>query len=188
MEYNEYKELIEDLARDRKHLRVPNGHPYHAAILMETMLNHAQAEVRIFTGTFSKEFYGQEGIVNAAWKFLSKPYTSLKILVQKPNQLDSHPIIAKVRQAEESGIPHGNIEVIEADGAYSKKDAKHFAVMDNDGFRFETDHSNCKAVANFNEPELADELILAFDRAFEIAKQKNPTLSIEQKKELKCFN
>jgi hypothetical protein len=161
-----YRRLIRDLARMRLNARVSNGFPEHAAILFEAMFRHAKDEVRIFTGSLSTNVYGQKPLVRAAERFLQRPGTSLKVLFEEPADCDAlqeHPLLVALN--DEAA---GALELRQAVGSYAVKGAKHFAVMDDCGFRFEHDHDATQAIANFNEPDVARKLLGAFDSAFEM--------------------
>lgn len=165
----EYREIIERFARDRTNQRVPNGLPQHASVLLETMFKHATAEMRIYTGELNEAVFGQPAMISAVASFLSKPYASMKILLQKEKDdswVDSHPLIQAISKIQ---APHGRTEIRCAQGVYATEAANHFAVMDNDAYRYELDHGACKAVANFNEPRVAEQLLSVFDKAFDLA-------------------
>lgn len=165
---NEYRAIIERFAHERINQRVSNGMAVHAAVLLETMFKHAAAEMRIYTGELHQDVFGQSGIVDAAKGFLSKPYARLRILIQKKHDLawvHGHPLLKAIN---DMAAPHGDLEVRFASGVYASDQANHFAVMDNDGYRFELQHENCQAVANFNEPRVAKNLLSVFDQAFEL--------------------
>ena len=172
----EYREIIEELAQQRTNQRIPNGMPQHAAVLIETMFRNSIAEMRIFSMECSPNIFGRPEVIEAACDFLSKPYSKLRIIVQKkqePQWALEHPLLKTFKELEEL---HGEVKVVNATGAYADADASHFAVMDNDGFRYEFDHDNCKAVANFNEPVIAKRLLSSFDSAFGIAIQNSNPL------------
>lgn len=168
---NEYQEIITRFATKRTNVRIPNGLPQHASILVETMFLNATAEMRIFTKELTKDVFGGPAILAAIKQFLSKPYASLKILLQLPQDVEwtkEHPLFHVFNEFKDKNILHGAVLIKSASGSYSKDEANHFAIMDNDGFRYETDHYNCKAIANFNEPNIAKKLIGVFDSAFEM--------------------
>lgn len=176
----EYRSIIERFARERIDQRVPNGLPEHAAILLETMFANASAEIRIFTGELGS-VYGGERLIDTAKQFLSKPYSSLRILVQKgqtPQWAGQHPLL---RGLSELPVPHGKVIVQQAAGGYADGKAHHFAVMDNDGYRFELEHDTCKAIANFNEPKVAKDLMKAFDAACQLSHSKGAPILFELK-------
>lgn len=178
MKNHEYREIIEKFARERINKRVSNGAPAHASVLLETMFKHAVAEMRIFTKELNGSVFGEQHMIDAATRFLGKPYSSMKILLQEGKDeawAKDHPLFKAIAKM---GEPHGKVEVVNASGSYAENDANHFAVMDNDGYRFEFDHEKCKAVANFNEPKVAKDLISAFDKAFELSKKSKENAKI----------
>jgi hypothetical protein len=160
----EYRQLIERLARGGVNQRITNGWPEHASILLESMFKHARSNVRIYSGSLRQDTYDQDELVGEAKRFLAKG-GRLSILLQKVTaDLADHKFV----QAARSAAP-GTLQIKAASGVYATDKAKHFAVMDDCGYRFEIDHAATKAVANFNEPAVACELISAFDRAFALA-------------------
>lgn len=172
-QFNEYRRVIAYLASNRINVRIPNGLPQHASILIETMFSNAAGEMRIFTQELNEDVFGKPKVLQAARKFLSKPYANLSILLQRPNNIDhfkEHPLFRVFSELKDSNSLHGAVLVKNAAGSYSEDGANHFAVMDNDGFRFETDHKKCKAIANFNDSKTAKKLIAAFDSAIELSK------------------
>lgn len=174
---NEYRQIIEQFARERTNARVSNGLPLHASILIETMFKSAKAEMRIFTRELDNNVFGNADILAAAEKFISRPYAKLEILLQKSQNekwASSHPLLTKLAELSQSG-PHGNVVVRNAVGSYSNEGTNHFAVMDNDGFRYELDHDGCRAIANFNESRTASKLAEFFDLAFDISTQNQAT-------------
>ena len=159
----EYRRLIHRLASGAIDQRIPNGKPIHAAILLEAMFEHASSDVRIFTGAMSPRTYDAPFLVEAARRYLSRPGRSLKVLIQKKvDGLHDRPIMKAI-----AGAP--GLAVRFARGTYATDAAKHIAVMDTVGYRFEAEHSTTSAIANFNEPKVASELATAFDRAFSMA-------------------
>ncbi len=169
-EIADYRQLIEELARKSMNQRVSNGQPQHAAILLETMLKRARESVRIFTGELSPEAYDAPGLVEAALQFVGKHGSRLRILLQERHTREwtmGRPLVKSV-DVNKANLC-GTLEVRCATGAYAGPAAHHFAVMDEQGYRFEHDHSKMRATANFNEPKVARSLITAFDLAFGIA-------------------
>jgi hypothetical protein len=159
----EYRALVHRLASARTDQRIPNGKAIHAAIVLEAMFARASAEMRVFSGALSPATYDVAFLREAARRFLKRPGTSLKVLIQERlREVFDRPFLREL-----IGFP--GLSVRFALGAYARPDAKHIAVMDSVGYRFELDHSNTSAVANFNEPRVAMELASVFDRAFSIA-------------------
>jgi hypothetical protein len=172
VKHKEYSDIIEKLATERANQRVSNGLPVHAAILLEAMFKNASAEMRIFSRELNEVVFAKTSMIDAVVNFISKPYASLKVLLEREpadGWIDKHPLIVALNKLEK---PHGSIEIIHATGNYASGEANHFAVMDNDGYRFEFDHDNTKAVANFNEPKVAKHLLTVFEQAYTLAKNK----------------
>lgn len=181
----EYREIIERFARNKVDARIPNSLPLHAAVLIETMFRTATSEMRIFSRQLDEVVYGREEVLGAVARFVSIPYTTLKILLQKPQDgswLEHNALIGMLDTLCKDRTC-GKVVIRNAVGSYAQDDANHFAVMDDDGFRYETSHDNTQAVANFNEPKTAKELASAFDIAFGISKahQEAPLYALGHK-------
>ena len=169
---DEYRQTIERFAAERINQNISNGLPQHAKILLETMFKNASAEMRIYTGDLNADIYGDVTVVDAIKTFLLKPYAKLVILLQNQQPTDwaeKHPLIKALSLIRGS---HGSVEIRFASGNYSTDEANHFAVMDNDAFRYEHNHENCEAVANFNNSKTAKQLVSVFDQVRNISISK----------------
>jgi hypothetical protein len=170
---DEYRRMIKLFADRKIAIRIPNGRPEHASILMEAMFENATTEVRIFTRDLNEKIYGSAEMLKTVRSFIDRPNSCLKILFQNNQSLslvEQHPLLKEINNITSRGL-HGTIEIKNAVGSYATNEANHFAVMDSDAFRYETNHDGCKAVANFYEPKMAKKLIQAFDSAFSMAKE-----------------
>lgn len=174
--HSEYREIIESYARDKVNARVLNGLTDHAQMLIETMFNHASSEMRIYSKNLSKEVFEKPETIAAIQDFLgSKPYARLRILLEDSvtkEWVSNHKLLKMIQGMKDTHKAHGHVEIVSAVGNYASGEVEHFTVMDNDGYRYEFDHDNCKAVANFNEPTVAKKLLSVFDEAFSLAKKE----------------
>jgi hypothetical protein len=164
---NAYRQFIERFAESQLNQRIPNGKPAHAAVLFETMFKKAKDDVRIFTGDLSREAYGTPELLQSA-KDAVRRGVRVQILLQHKKDLAwvvAQPLIESTMY---NGKLPANIDVRCATAPYSDS-TKHFAVMDHIGYRWEWNHKECKAFANFNEPGVASDLARTFDRAFSAA-------------------
>ena len=164
-----YGDLIERLAAQKLNQRISNGVPAHAAILLETMFRHAEEEIRIYTGKLDGDTYAAPALIREAKRFLRRPGTCLRVLLQERRTVEWAKEQPFIKQLLDTPPGLGTFEVRCARGIYATDKAKHFSVMDGTGYRFEVDHAKTRAVANFNEPEVARDFSSAFDRAYEIA-------------------
>lgn len=160
--HDPYRDLIHHLARHKINSRIANGKAEHAAALFEGMFRTAENEVCIFTRNLEPRVFDQPRVAKAAWWYMQNPAAKLNILVQDQSGLATREIVKLARLPRRKGI----VQIRLAAGSYRQNDAKHFAVMDGRAFRFEFDHENCSAIANFNEPGVASELQTAFLAAF----------------------
>jgi hypothetical protein len=163
-----YEEQVRELAEGSVSRRMPNRKVAHAAILIEALFNNAKSEMRLLCGNLSPAFYMSEKVLSAIDSFLTRPNTSLKILLESsPEQ--NHKVVAHLMNSYADGRVEIKVLSPQVDG-----NIKHFAVMDLVGFRYEFSHDEhdsavVEAVANFNEPETAKNLALSFDALFKVA-------------------
>jgi hypothetical protein len=163
---DEYRKIIQLLSTGMINQQIPNGKPLHAAILLEAMFKKARREMRIFSRDLAPSTYDAPELIEAAEDFLKRGLR-LKVLIQdrqSASEVERRKIVRRLKEI-------GGMDLRFAEGAYSRQDAKHMAVMDETGYRFETDHNKTIAIANFNEPAAASELASAFDRAFAMGTQ-----------------
>jgi hypothetical protein len=169
---SEYRKIASKYAENSTNQRIPNGKKDHAAILIELLFDHAKRDVRIFSGDLCTEVFGCHEVQNATERFLNNPGASLKILIQKEHDeswLENHSYGKFLK--EKASDFSGSVSVRQAVGNYSDN-INHFATKDDSSFRYETDHNESRAIANFNEPETTTGLNKVFDQAFSFAKPK----------------
>ena len=80
---SDYRRLIESLAKGQVNQRIPNSLPLHASILLETMFRFAREDIRIFSGALAAPVYDQSELIDSVGRFLSRPGTRLRILLQQ---------------------------------------------------------------------------------------------------------
>lgn len=175
--YNYYK-LIEDCAENKKDLIISNGLAEHAVYLMTAMFRYAKNHIRLFSGELPDEvrresqtikIYSNEELLMAAENFLRMEGSRLDILVQEGENFESRIFIQTLKKKHEEGVIKGsvNLKISEALCGISS----HFMVIDNSGYRLETDHNHTKAVANFGDSNTARKLGEIFNTFFHNANE-----------------
>lgn len=166
-EYNEYIALIDKCAETSENFIIPNSEPKHAAYLIKTLFKKAQSTVRIFTGELFENVYGDKDLREEAREFLRKDKNnSIKIAYQKSLNIDNSSFIQTILNDEQK---KGFIEIWSANIVKFQGINNHFVVMDDIAFRFETDHVNTKAMANFGDPANAKQLVNIFESIVKIS-------------------
>ena len=170
MDTSEYFELIDKCAETRRNLIIHNGERQHAAYLLKTFFKNAKSNIRIFTGQLFEGVFGDQSLQEEACKFLREDDShSIQIAYQERADILKSTFIQTILNDQQR---KGSIAIWNASEKYS--DCKnHFAVMDEEAFRFETDHDFTRAVANFGDPAYARKLIDIFDN---IAKNSSAIL------------
>lgn len=145
----EYFKTIDDCAKNRKNLTISNGCAEHAAYLIKTFFKHAQEKVCIFTGEMYDGVFEDNDLCEEALVFLRKSGCNLSIILEK--EIDSTLLSQKalIRAISADDSLEGSFRL-----SYATKDVSdinHFAVMDGEAFRYELDHLDRKAIANFGD-------------------------------------
>lgn len=140
----EYRKAVTALADTKENRRFLNDSCEHAKDLANLMVGRAQSddESLIYSGELGK------GCFNDA---LTTSKGKIRIL------LDDRKGIAVVKS-----LPKGVQDRIEVRIVEQQPRGNHFFVS-GQSFRYETDHVDSTAVANFNEPDTVEKLTLLFD-------------------------
>lgn len=157
---DEYLQLIEKAIKNRDGTPLPNGTLDHARMLMEAMFRTASKSLRILTGTLNARVYGTPEAIERAKQFLANPAHTLSIIFEEPftaEQADRHPLLAAVRH-----FP--NVKLYSLKPELRDRISSHFAVTDEDSYRYEADKTKPSAVAAFGDKEgMAGTLTKTFD-------------------------
>jgi hypothetical protein len=154
----DYAALIEDRIAKRDGTPLLNGTLDHAMMIIQAMFSHAVQSVKILTGTLNARVYGNEAVISAARQFLANPDHRLEIVFEeKIEELDlaHHPLLAALEGRE-------NLQIWRVMPEYQGKFVSHFALMDDDSYRFEADKSQTSAVAAFGDKKRFKQLDSAF--------------------------
>jgi hypothetical protein len=160
MEIDEYFKLIDKYAKSCEDFTIANSAPKHAAYLLKTLFEKAQSTIRIFTGELFDAVYGDKDLLKQAREFLRKDKNnSIRIAYQKSLDIENSSLIQTILSDDQK---KGSLKIWDASKKFEDFN-NHFAVMDDKAFRFETDHTNIKAIANFGDPVNAKRLANIFD-------------------------
>lgn len=145
----EYREAVTALADNQEDRRFLNDSRAHAKLLAELMIGRAteDTETCIYSGSLGKGCFAEA---------LSSSEGTIRVLLDSKEGLDITNALdelvrnrLKVKIAE---LPHSN----------------HFFISGN-SFRYEKDHNDATAIANFNEPETVKKLKALFDSMWSAA-------------------
>lgn len=168
MTLEQYRELVQKLARKRDGEAFYNESLDHAAIIAENMFGHAHDRVSILTGKLDARVYGPETVIEKAKIFLVDPKHSLRILIEDGvEELKNHPLMNLIRAIAPSDNTlgkHGNVEIRQVPDRVKSSYQFHFLVADGDSYRFEQNKAQPVAVAAFGEPKGATNLEGIFNR------------------------
>ena len=154
---------------------ISNGKAQHAAYLIHKFLSEASQCVRLLSGNLplvsgGTPMFSSVHIVSAAQCFLAKPGSSLKIVVEKPLEIDPslHPLTWGIEYLKRCGALEGTLDIRQADDAslqLLRDDGfyHHWMTMDGWAYRLETDPNKAEAIVNFGNPDFASALEVFFD-------------------------
>lgn len=149
-----YSELIKDRIAKRDGTPLPNGTMGHAALLMESIFLNASKSIQILTGELNARVYGTDRIVSAARQFLADSEHQLEIVFEGPIEVADagrHPLLAIIGY-------DANVKLWKVNPKFRGRLVSHFALMDDDSYRFEPDKNEPSAVAAFGDRKFADQL------------------------------
>jgi hypothetical protein len=155
----DYAELIQASIVKRDGTPIPNGTIEHATMLIEAMLRNAKSSVRILTGELNARLYGTEQIILAARQFLSDFDRKLEIVVEgKPEdkEIILNPLIVAIKSSP-------NLKIWRLKPERRDQLKSHFALMDDDSYRYEPDKEEPSAIAAFGDKTFTKQL----DKIFE---------------------
>ncbi|HUK99662.1 MAG TPA: hypothetical protein VLX29_02270 [Nitrospirota bacterium] len=161
---DEYRRLVNKLADSKENVEIPNSDAAHAALLIATFFERAKKEICLFTGELFKDVYDNEEIRINASAFLKRPRTLLRIAYQKSHSWDElrkQSSLLEYLFSLPADIIKGKIQVYNA-SKIPEDWSRHFALMDGEAYRYELDHVQRTAVANFGDNENAKKLATIF--------------------------
>jgi hypothetical protein len=145
----DYRALIARSIRERDGSPIPNGTLAHATVLMEAMFQTASRKIRILTGELNPRVYGTPEVVAYSRQFLADSDHSLEIIFEgdfDENQAARHPLLS-------AAGPGANLRLWKLKPDFRSRVISHFALMDDDTYRFEADKTKSSAVAAFGNKE-----------------------------------
>ena len=170
----EFVEHVEDTMRERHKGPFHNDRTFHAVHLIYRFFLGAVKEMRIFSGELKRyadsddgyhgmKIYADEHILNAVGAFLAYKGTSLKIVVERLDGGLDHPLVRNLQALKARGKLRGRCDIVQLDIDGSASD-QHMIILDQSGYRLETDNEKADALVNVNDPTIAKRLIKVFDK------------------------
>ncbi len=154
---DERKDVIFRQISQHNGKQVPVASRDHTIALIESMFNNAHEIIRIYTTELSPKVYANSKILEAARSFLFYNAHRLEIITEKLNKdtVQRHPFIL-------SFPPEYNIKIYKVSPGISRNIPYHFALMDNECFRFEGDKMKFASVAACDS-EFVKKLVFIFE-------------------------
>lgn len=170
MNADEYRFHIDRLIREKNGEVVLNGSHSHATIIIERMFANAENDVSILSRRFDPRIYGTPELVEQAELFLAQPDRTAHIVLEEMDEaaLADHPFFARLAKF----IEKGNLSLRKVPDRYADLIKINFAVMDDNGYRFEKDKRQAIASAAFGVGGMANNLRNLFDDIWALSEPK----------------
>lgn len=164
MTLDEYRDRVNRIAGERSGGAIYNGSVEHAAVVVEALLANASSEVMILTGNLNTRVYGRDDVVMQAKLFLANNADNrVRILMEEDNPRNRrlHPLLQELCSYEGFSARYVPQDLQESYGF-------HFAVADDDCYRFEEDKSKPFAVGVFGDEERGSRLKRFFEARWDL--------------------
>jgi thymidine kinase len=162
MDCQAYKAYVHECAIKKMSNIIANGNLDHAKILIGTFFLFAHDTIKIFSSKLISQIYEDEEVLNNAEQFLAKN-KKVEVLLQdideQNNDIDKHKFIEINKRLSQQS----NIKTV---SPRDKKITSHFVIMDELGFRFCPIKTVPQAIASFNQPRIAKNLVKQFDKLY----------------------
>lgn len=169
----DYKEAVENLAKAKSDFLFGNSSPYHAAIVLGTMLKYSENEFRLYDDNLNGDIADEaDGFFYKNLEDFVYSGKTLKIVVDNIQNRENR-IFTTLNKYRENFpnrvfISTSTPKFTNTINSVYKKNI-NFGISDDRSFRIEdvTDIIERKAICNFNSRERAKKLIDAFDAEFD---------------------
>ena len=166
-EIESYNNYVLSLAQSDSDALISNGLQDHARILVTTLISHAKEQVRMFAALANPSIYEHRSTIDALQTFLNTKDTKLQILLQNCGRFNS---LESLRSNEflalcSEHLESGKCEIRRA-SLEDSDTPEHFLIMDSKGYRFCPNKGVPTAIATFNRPSVASNLVKQFNNLF----------------------
>jgi hypothetical protein len=158
MTLEEYKNRINRLITENSGEIELNGSHDHASVIIDCMLARAQSTVRILSRTFDPRIYAKPDVVASARLFLGEQNRKCRVLVEEISPVWGENGFV----ALEKLFP--NLEIKQVPESLRASVSMNFALMDDNGLRYEKDQNEASAFVMFGKKELTTDLSRLFDK------------------------
>lgn len=161
MSIEQYRDKIDRLISEATGEVILNGSHDHAAVVIEKMFDRAKSTVRILTRKFDPRIYCVSQTVEAAKRMLGDRSRSIHILIEELAATNQHdnPYFCDLAN-------YNNLVLKEVPEALRGPISVNFALMDDNGFRFEKDQLGTSAIVAFGDRTLTPRLSAIYDRVW----------------------
>lgn len=157
-----YRETISKYAKTEEYLEIANGSAIHATFLLQTFFENAKEKICIYTRRLHVDVFDNYDLLSAAKGFLEKnENTKILIAFQKADAQEEILGRSFIKELAKVEGAQQKLELWDANTWPAK--LNHFAVMDDKAFRYELNHDQKEAVANFGDKKSAKKLSELFN-------------------------
>jgi hypothetical protein len=156
---DQYRSYVQQIAHERPSSVILNRSPEHASIIFEQLFLRAEYKVCILTGALNSKVYGESSVLNAIEAFLRRsPQARLEIVSEEPIPTN-HPVLSRLQAA---GL-NAQASLSTLTKQIADQTPLHFAVVDGQHFRMESDKTKFEALVQFGNPALGSDMQRLFE-------------------------
>jgi len=151
-----YAKEIDRLIENNDGELISNCSIEHAVVLLRKFFQHAKTRVRIFSGNLSYSAYKDNELIEEVEIFLGTG-GKLEVVVEDDIE-DNNSMLQFIEE-----FP-SNVNLFRLDATRLEKEPNfHFAIVDDNGYRFEGDKTKTVAIASFGDMDFTMKLGKSFD-------------------------
>jgi len=161
-----YQQLVNEKAKAKSPDILPNAGHQHAAIAMSKLFDNTEHIAKMVLGSFSGKISDQANYIHSLEKCIDKNVSFEIIFLETPNENSLAYQLLKQKKGNGHNIVFKNASADFKSFLTRDGKPKHFAVFDDDKFRFEKDTEEYLALFSFNDKDNSKYLSTIFDQEF----------------------
>ena len=167
---DKYREAVEHMALTKMDNEFGNKNTQHAAIVLTTMLKNTTKCFKIFSGEFHSHVTDDPEFLAALEEYLKSGKTFKLLLATLPEeekQSNALKMVIKYAGTNSKTVFYKKAKesfITSPQELFNGKAPYHFSVADKTAFRLEIDAQEYKAICNFNDQKIAQDLSNLFDK------------------------
>lgn len=162
----EYYQSIRFLSENSLSLEFNNKDANHGVLVMSTLFQQAENEIRIFAGDFKGDICDNDYYIKSLFEAIERGVKLDIVFENNPNKSSKcYQELLKQKQNKQN-----KVNIFQLNEKYKKElvdkvgQLLHFTVIDKNKFRYETDKNEYKAYCNFDDKDNSEILISNYEK------------------------